>query len=65
MTRLLVGTRLLAPELSRPNAAAAALLARQSGCEDYAALLQALDAARGAVAAAWQAIFGETLEMDQ
>ena len=65
MTRLLVGTRLLAPELSRPNAAAAALLARQSGCEDYAELLQALDAARREVAAAWQDIFGETLEMDR
>ena len=28
MTRLLVGTRLLAPDLARPNPAAAALLAR-------------------------------------
>lgn len=64
MTRLLVGTRLLAPDLTRPNAAAAALLARQSGCEDYACLTGHLHAARSDVAKAWQDIFGETLELD-
>ncbi|UYH54660.1 bifunctional [glutamate--ammonia ligase]-adenylyl-L-tyrosine phosphorylase/[glutamate--ammonia-ligase] adenylyltransferase [Qipengyuania sp. SS22] len=65
MTRLLVGTRLLAPDLARPNPAAAALLARQSGCGDYADLTQCLHAARHDVAAAWQDVFGETLEMDE
>ena len=65
MTRLLVGTRLLAPDLARPNPAAAALLARQSGCSDYADLTHCLHAARHDVAAAWQDVFGETLEMDE
>ncbi|WPL57473.1 bifunctional [glutamate--ammonia ligase]-adenylyl-L-tyrosine phosphorylase/[glutamate--ammonia-ligase] adenylyltransferase [Qipengyuania profunda] len=65
MTRLLVGTRLLAPDLARPNPAAAALLARQSGCGDYADLTHCLRAARHDVAAAWQDVFGETLEMDE
>ena len=64
MTRLLVGTRLLAPDLDRPDPAAAALLARQSGCDNYADLLRSLRGARESVAAAWQDVFGETLEMD-
>ncbi|WP_417320106.1 bifunctional [glutamine synthetase] adenylyltransferase/[glutamine synthetase]-adenylyl-L-tyrosine phosphorylase [Erythrobacter aureus] len=65
MTRLLVGTRLLAPDLDRPDPAAASLLARQSGCEDYACLIERLGAARAEVAAAWQDIYGETLELDE
>jgi glutamate-ammonia-ligase adenylyltransferase len=65
MTRLLVGTRLLAPDLTRPSATAASLLARQSGCEDYTCLMERLRAARDDVAAAWQDNFGETLEMDE
>ena len=65
MTRLLVGTRLLAPDLTRPDGAAAALLARQSGCDDYAALTSRLRSARADVAAAWRDILGETLEMDR
>ena len=64
MTRLLVGTRLLAPELERPGAAAATLLARQSGCGDYDDLTRCLRAARENVAAAWHDVFGEKLEMD-
>ena len=64
MTRLLVGTRLLAPDLDRPDPAAAALLARQSGCDNYADLLRSLRGARESVAAAWLDVFGETLEMD-
>ncbi|WP_324828736.1 bifunctional [glutamate--ammonia ligase]-adenylyl-L-tyrosine phosphorylase/[glutamate--ammonia-ligase] adenylyltransferase [Qipengyuania zhejiangensis] len=63
MTRVLVGTRLLAPELARPSDSAAAILARQSGCEDYDTLVRRLSAARGDVAAAWQDIFGEKLEI--
>ncbi len=65
MTRLLVGTRLLAPDLSRPNDAAAAILARQSGCEDYDCLTDRFAQARRDVAAAWGEIFGEPLEMDE
>ncbi|MBX7494759.1 bifunctional [glutamate--ammonia ligase]-adenylyl-L-tyrosine phosphorylase/[glutamate--ammonia-ligase] adenylyltransferase [Qipengyuania sp. 6B39] len=65
MTRLLVGTRLLAPDLARPSDAAAAILARQSGCADYNCLTDRLAAARRDVAAAWQDVFGERLEMDE
>ena len=65
MTRLLVGTRLLAPDLDRPNAAAAALLARQSGCEDYAALIAALAEARAEVAAAWAEVLDEKMELNE
>jgi glutamate-ammonia-ligase adenylyltransferase len=65
MTRLLVGTRLLAPDLTRPNDAAASLLARQSGCDDYAALLARFTAARRDVAAMWHQVFGERLETDE
>ena len=65
MTRLLVGTRLLAPDLEKPKSAAAALLARQSGCEDYDELIQRLHEARRDVAAAWRNIYGETLEIDE
>ncbi len=64
MTRLLVGTRLLAPELERPGPVAASLLARQSGCEDYACLVDRLAEARRCVSAAWQDVFDETLEME-
>ena len=65
MTRLLVGTRLLAPDLEKPKSAAAALLARQSGCEDYDELIQRLHEARRDVAATWRDIYGETLEIDE
>ena len=65
MSRLLVGTRLLAPDLARPGGAAATLLARQSGCEDFAALTSRLRSARADVAAAWHDILGETLEIDR
>ncbi|MFA6220014.1 MAG: bifunctional [glutamate--ammonia ligase]-adenylyl-L-tyrosine phosphorylase/[glutamate--ammonia-ligase] adenylyltransferase [Erythrobacter sp.] len=64
MTRLLVGTRLLAPDLDRPGDAAAAILARQSGCADYAELVERLGAARRDVAAAWQDVFNEKLEIE-
>jgi len=64
MTRLLVGTRLLAPDLERPNASAAAILARQSGCADYDELVERFGQARRDVAAAWQNTFGEELEME-
>ncbi|MDG5747944.1 bifunctional [glutamate--ammonia ligase]-adenylyl-L-tyrosine phosphorylase/[glutamate--ammonia-ligase] adenylyltransferase [Qipengyuania sp. XHP0207] len=65
MTRLLVGTRLLAPDLAHPGDAAGAILARQSGCEDYETLIAAFRQARRDVAAAWLEIFGERLEMDE
>ncbi|WP_369026343.1 bifunctional [glutamine synthetase] adenylyltransferase/[glutamine synthetase]-adenylyl-L-tyrosine phosphorylase [Qipengyuania sp. RANM35] len=64
MGRLLVGTRLLAPDLARPSDAAAALLAKLSECDDYAALEAALDRGRREVADAWKIVFGEKLEID-
>ncbi|MEZ5680829.1 MAG: bifunctional [glutamine synthetase] adenylyltransferase/[glutamine synthetase]-adenylyl-L-tyrosine phosphorylase [Erythrobacter sp.] len=63
MSRLLVGTRLLAPDLAKPNDAAAALLARLSGCDEFAGLENALADARRDVATAWSDVFGEKLEM--
>ena len=65
MTRMLVGTRLLAPDLAPPGDAAAAILARLCGVEDFATLLARFAVARGDVAAAWRAVFGEELEIDE
>ena len=69
MTRMLVGTRLLAPDLAPPGDAAAAILARLclkgDGTEDFATLLARFAAARGDVAAAWRAVFGEELEIEE
>lgn len=62
MSRVLVGARLLAPDLSVPEGPAATVLAQQAGVADAAALLRALADARQGVAAAWAQIFGERLE---
>lgn len=64
MTRVLVGTRLLAPDLARPDDAAAKLLAQQSECGNYEALLEKIMHARRDVAAAWQTVFEDSLELD-
>ena len=65
MTRLLVGTRLLAPDLTPPGAAPGTILARLCEAEDFDAMLTQFAAARADVAAAWQTIFDERLETDQ
>lgn len=62
MTRVLVGGRLLAPDLAVPQGAAATVLAQQAGVADMAGLVQALTAARDGVAAAWADAFDEELE---
>ena len=62
MSRVLVGARLLAPDLSVPEGPAATVLAQQAGVADAAALLRALADARQGVAAAWAQILGEPLE---
>lgn len=62
MTRVLVGARLLAPDLAVPAGAAGEVLAQQAGFETMPALLRALVSARRGVASAWTASFGETLE---
>jgi glutamate-ammonia-ligase adenylyltransferase len=63
LARLLVATRLLAPDLKLPPEPAASVLARACGHETPAALLQAFDEARHDVAQAWAEQFGEQLEI--
>ncbi len=63
-TRLLVASRLLAPDTEMPAPAAAAVLARACGCGDVATLLADFGDARRAIAAAWQDSFGTRLEID-
>jgi len=62
MGRVLIGSRLLAPDLAVPNNAAANVLAQQAGVEDMPALLRALSQARQGVAGEWARVFGEPLE---
>ncbi len=62
MTSVLVGSRLLAPDLAVPDGAAAAVLAQQTGTADMPALLQALARARQSVAREWARAFREPLE---
>ena len=62
LTRVLVGSRLLAPALSAPRGAAAEVLAQQAGMPDMPALLRAITEARQVVAREWAKAFGETLE---
>lgn len=64
MTRLLVGTRLLAPDLEPPGTAPAAILARLCEARDFDGLMEDFAQSRADVAAAWQANFGEKLESD-
>ena len=64
MTRMLVATRLLAPDLKDPARAPASVLARTCGQESLDALLQACDKARHGVAAQWHRHFGTELEID-
>ena len=64
MARLLVASRLLAPDTEMPAPAAAAVLARACGCGDVATLLANFGNARRVVAAAWQDNLGTRLEID-
>ncbi|MBX7532834.1 bifunctional [glutamate--ammonia ligase]-adenylyl-L-tyrosine phosphorylase/[glutamate--ammonia-ligase] adenylyltransferase [Qipengyuania sp. 1XM1-15A] len=64
MTRLLVGTRLLAPDLAIPGEAPCAILARLCEADDFETLLARFADAKAQVAKKWQTIFGETLELD-
>lgn len=63
LTRLLVAARMLAPDAQVPSPAAQAVLATACGCGDWEAVPARLLAARRAVAAAWQAVLGEALEV--
>ena len=64
LTRMLVATRLLAPDLTVPPAAAGEVLARACGHPDTDALLRACSLARHGVAREWQRHFGIGLEME-
>ena len=63
LTRALIAGRLLAPDCQPPPLAARSVLASACQSRDWAALLAAIDAARAAVAASWQAVLGEPLEL--
>jgi glutamate-ammonia-ligase adenylyltransferase len=65
LTRLLIGTRLLAPGLDvpPPAAAAAEALAKTCGEQDLKGLQSVFNEARRIVAAAWHEILGTTLEI--
>lgn len=63
LTRLLVVVRLMAPDGAYPPEASRGIVARACGFGDWGDLLEAVTVARQAVAAAWAAEFGETLEI--
>lgn len=63
LSRFLIAARLLAPDGQEPSPAARAVLASACECGDWPCLTEKLAAARAAVAAAWQATFGEQLEI--
>ncbi len=62
--RFLIAARLLAPDAQKPLPAAREVLARACGCGDWDSLLAAMADSRRAVAAQWQATFGEALEIE-
>ena len=64
LTRFLVAARLLAPDSEIPVQAACMALVRACGYGGWDELETALGQARGHVARAWEAAFGETLETD-
>ena len=61
LIRVLVASRLLAPDTDEPPEAARDALARACGATDYPALLVMLAEARQVVAAAWQQVFGTAI----
>jgi glutamate-ammonia-ligase adenylyltransferase len=64
LIRVLVASRLLAPDTEEPPGAAREALAAACGAETYADLLENFRKARHNVAAAWADIFGEKLEIE-
>jgi [glutamine synthetase] adenylyltransferase / [glutamine synthetase]-adenylyl-L-tyrosine phosphorylase len=62
--RFLIAARLLAPDSAEPPPAARSILASACRCGDWKDLLDKLVESRRAVAAAWQATFGESLEIE-
>ncbi|HCF25477.1 MULTISPECIES: bifunctional [glutamine synthetase] adenylyltransferase/[glutamine synthetase]-adenylyl-L-tyrosine phosphorylase [unclassified Novosphingobium] len=62
--RFLIAARLLLPEGEEPPPAARAVLASACECEDWTCLTDKLAESRRTVAQAWQATFGEDLEIE-
>ena len=65
MTRMLVATRLLAPDGDIPPPTAQSALAKACQCDDFAALLELFTESRSAIASAWAERFEETLEIEE
>jgi glutamate-ammonia-ligase adenylyltransferase len=65
LIRVLVSSRLLAPDTEEPPETACEALAAACRTESYPALLDSLCKARQSVAAAWNAVFGEKLEIER
>jgi glutamate-ammonia-ligase adenylyltransferase len=63
MARLLVASRLIAPDAQLPGEAARMALATACNLRDWQAVTEAMLQARRDTAAAWAQIFGETLEI--
>ena len=63
LARLLVVVRLVAPDGAYPPPASRAIVARASGMTDWDSLIAAIAAARGLIAAVWQTVFEEPLEI--
>lgn len=63
MARLLVASRLLAPDGKTPPACAAQALAVACGAENFDDLLDRFAKARQCIAEIWNATFGETLDL--
>jgi len=63
LARLLIASRLLAPDGAVPGDAACVALAKACGLGDWKGVTAALAAARGIVAAGWHQVFGETVEI--
>ena len=63
LARLLIAVRLIAPDGRYPPEASRAIVARACGLADWPRLLEAVLAARRAIATCWHTIFGEELEI--
>jgi [glutamine synthetase] adenylyltransferase / [glutamine synthetase]-adenylyl-L-tyrosine phosphorylase len=63
LARVLVASRLLAPDGAVPGEAACAALAKACGLGDWQGVTRALAGARATVAQAWQQMFAQTLEI--
>ncbi|MBO9498202.1 MAG: bifunctional [glutamine synthetase] adenylyltransferase/[glutamine synthetase]-adenylyl-L-tyrosine phosphorylase [Novosphingobium sp.] len=61
LIRVLVSSRLLAPDTDEPPEAARNALARACAAPDYPSLLAMLDEARQVVGGAWKQVFGEEI----